>query len=71
MKADLSVPPPVTRTLPSGSVVRLWNERGKLMLPVGFHAGAASLMSSVNAVDPDRPESPLSAAVPALRNLPG
>ncbi len=41
------------------------------MLPVGFHAGAASLMSSVNAVDPESPESPLSAAVPDFMNLPG
>ena len=36
-KADLSVPPPVTSVVPSGSIVRLRNERGNAIDPVGCH----------------------------------
>src|SRR5262245_35306306 len=71
LKADRSVPPPVTSALPSGSIVRLRKDRGNAIDPVGCHAGNGRVMSSVNAVACARPVLPLSAAVPAFRNLPG
>src|SRR5262245_33120787 len=68
---DRSVPPPVASALPSGSIVRLRNDRGNAIEPVGAHVGDGRVMSMVNAVVCASPELPLSAAVPALRNLPG
>src|SRR5262245_45720004 len=68
---DRSVPPPVTSAVPSGSIVRLRNDRGNAIEPVGCHAGEGWFMSIVNAVFCATPVLPLSAAVPAFRNLPG
>ena len=65
------MPPPVASALPSGSIVRLWNERGNAIDPVGCQAGVGCVMSSVYAVVAASPVLPLSAAVPAFMNLPG
>src|SRR5262245_22106931 len=71
LNADRSVPPPVASALPSGSIVRLRNERGNAIEPVGAQAAVGWVRSIVKAVDCATPVLPLSAAVPALRNLPG
>ena len=68
---DLSVPPPVARTVPSGSAVRFMKLRVNCIEPVGCHVGWAWFMSSVNAVFDEGPPKPLSDAEPAFMNLPG
>src|SRR4051794_16945471 len=71
MKPDLSVPPPVASTVPSGKAVRLTKLRGKCRAPVGCHFGVGCDMSSVYAVLADAPERPSSLAEPAFMNLLG
>ena len=71
LKPDFSVPPPVASTFPSGSEVRLAKLRANAIEPVGCQVGLGWLMSRVNAVRADGPESPLSAADPAFMNLLG
>src|SRR3954469_12075702 len=71
VNAERSVPPPVASAVPSGSIVRLRNDRAKAIDPVGCQVGVGCVMSSVNAVVAARPLLPLSAAVPDFMNLPG
>src|SRR5947208_8134202 len=66
-----AVPPPVTRAVPSGSNVVLWNARGYAIDWIGCQAGDGSVMSSTNAVAAAFPGVPLSAAVPDFRIFPG
>src|SRR3954451_5056461 len=68
---DLSVPPPVARTVPSGMFVRFRKLRGKAMELVACQVGLAWFISSVYAVFTDWPLNPPSEAEPALRNFPG
>ena len=66
------VPPPEARTVPSGSEVSVWYERGKCMGVASCQAGLAAVMSIVAArLLTTRFGNSGSPQVPDLRILPG